>query len=260
MANDNNNPTDSEVTLSPFFAGDSDDAAAGDAAAGDAAAGDAAAGDAAAGDSDVGTGTTGIGGDADDSTSDVGTTGDTDVGTGTTGIGGDADDATSDVASDTDTDTDVGTGTDPGFGFDADDATSDVASDTDTDTDTGGTDGGDVGTDAGGTTGGTGANPSITKTFTLSNNGNTTLNISGIVFTTPAGVTHSANLINFSGGNTTFTGGSFSTNTAMSAGSTKLFSVTYAYASGSPRTAAGTIVASTSQGASATSQINFNIV
>jgi hypothetical protein len=228
----NNNPTDSDPIISPFFVGDSDDASAGT----------------DTGDSDAGTGT---GTDA----------GDSDAGTGTTGIGGDADDATSDVAgSDSDVgDTDVGTGTDPGFGFDADDATSDVASDTDTDVGTG-TDGGDVGTDAGGTTGGTDANPSITKTFTLSNNGNTTLNISGIVFTTPAGVTHSANLINFSGGSTTFTGSSFSTNTAMSVASTKLFSVTYSYSSGSPRTAPGTILVSTTQGPSATSQITFNIV
>jgi hypothetical protein len=86
------------------------------------------------------------------------------------------------------------------------------------------------------------------------------LTVSSIVFNTPSGVSHSANLVNFSGGNSTFTGGSFGTTTTLNAAATKLFTVTYSYASGSPRTAPGTILVSTTQGPSATSQITFNIV
>jgi hypothetical protein len=67
-------------------------------------------------------------------------------------------------------------------------------------------------------------------------------------------------LINFTGGSSTHAGSSFSTTTTINAGASKLFAVTYSYASGSPRTASGNIVVTTSQGPSSTSQISFNIV
>ncbi len=67
------------------------------------------------------------------------------------------------------------------------------------------------------------------QTFTLLNNGNVDLTVTGIEFNTPAGVIHSANLTNFSGGTASFETNSFATSTPISSGTYKVFTLDYGY-------------------------------
>ena len=96
------------------------------------------------------------------------------------------------------------------------------------------------------------------QTFTVVNNGTVSVNITGITFNTPTGIQHRANLANFSGGSTLFTGASFTTTTPLGVGASKTFTVDHVYVSGATGTKSGTIVINASGGASST--INTTIV
>lgn len=70
------------------------------------------------------------------------------------------------------------------------------------------------------------------KSFTLLNNGNTTLTVTGVSFSTPVGIRHRADLTNF-GGSSDFTGTNLVCSRSMAAGSSLTFSVDHEYVSGS---------------------------
>lgn len=89
------------------------------------------------------------------------------------------------------------------------------------------------------------------KTFTVINNGNVSLTVTGISFNTPAGIRHRADLSNF-GGSSNFTGANFSGSSVLGAGASKTFTVDHEYESGPSDVRNGSIVIITDLGPSAT--------
>jgi len=87
--------------------------------------------------------------------------------------------------------------------------------------------------------------------FTVLNNGSTNYNIISIVFNTPAGIQHVADLTNF-GGSASFTGATFSGSNALNIGQSKTFTVDHEYLSGPEDTRFGTIDILTDAGPTAT--------
>lgn len=87
--------------------------------------------------------------------------------------------------------------------------------------------------------------------FTVLNNGSTNYNITSIVFNTPAGIQHTADLTNF-GGSSSFTGATFTGSSALNIGQSKTFTVDHEYVSGPENTRTGTIVINTDGGPIAT--------
>lgn len=67
------------------------------------------------------------------------------------------------------------------------------------------------------------------QTFTLLNNGNVDLTVTGMEFNTPSGVIHSANLTNFIGGTASYETNSFVTSTVISSGTYKVFTLDYGF-------------------------------
>lgn len=90
------------------------------------------------------------------------------------------------------------------------------------------------------------------QTFTITNTGNVTVELSQIVFNTPTGLIHNANLVNF-GGPENFTGSKFTmTNTFLLLNQLKTFTVYHQYVSGSVGMRFGNIVVTSVTGKIAT--------
>lgn len=99
------------------------------------------------------------------------------------------------------------------------------------------------------------------QTFTLVNNGAVTITVTGIQFNTPSQVVHTANLSNFTGGGTAYTGTSFVTNTTIATGASKTFNVDHYRSTTTAGTYNGTIVVSAYNGTtSTTATITTNFV
>lgn len=90
------------------------------------------------------------------------------------------------------------------------------------------------------------------QTFTLYNNGAVSLTVTGIQFNTPSQVTHAANLSNFNGGTTAFTGTTFATTTIIATGGTKTLTVDHYRTTSTAGTYGGTIVVTAFNGTTST--------
>lgn len=90
------------------------------------------------------------------------------------------------------------------------------------------------------------------QTITLANNGTSTFTITNISFNTPLGLSHSANLSNFSGGTSNYTGTSFATVSTMTSGTTLSFTLDHSYVSTTTGVKLGSVVVSASGGISKT--------
>ena len=80
------------------------------------------------------------------------------------------------------------------------------------------------------------------QTITLANNGNTTFTITNISFNTPLGISHSANLSNFAGGISNFTGTEFTTVSTMTSGTVLTFTLDHSYVSTSTGVKTGSVL------------------
>lgn len=97
------------------------------------------------------------------------------------------------------------------------------------------------------------------QTFTLTNTGTATSQLDKIVFNTPVGLSHAADLTNF-GGPANFTGTSFTvTNPSLSPNQTRTFTLDYLYVSGTAGTRNGSVTVFYIGGQSCAAQTSITV-
>jgi hypothetical protein len=80
------------------------------------------------------------------------------------------------------------------------------------------------------------------QTFTITNTTGAAITLQRLVFSTPVGLQHSANLAAFQGGNGDFRGGIFTTSTPVPAGGSISFALDFLYVSGVAGTRTGAVL------------------
>jgi hypothetical protein len=99
----------------------------------------------------------------------------------------------------------------------------------------------------------------INQTITIENNSAAVFTVTDITFTTPLGITHSADLTNLTSGTSNFTDTTFVTVTTMTAGEIKTFTLSYDYVNTSTGVYTGSVFINCTESLSKTVNTEINV-